>query len=95
MASASTAQAETLAKVAAEVAASCVGPAAATLSAFDSAVETHLGRIDEISALVESVRASRGREGGLRAAQGSAPRCAAALRSAPWRPMYTPAGTFV
>ncbi len=40
---------------AAELTTACVGPAKETLVSFDNSVEDHLARIDEISALVESV----------------------------------------
>jgi len=43
-------------KAAAEIANQCVGPASATLTSFDNTVESHLDRIDEMTALVESVR---------------------------------------
>jgi len=41
----------------AEVAAASLGPSAATLTALDNAVETHLTRIDDAAALIEGVRA--------------------------------------
>ena len=41
----------------AEVAAVALGPSAATLTALDNAVETHLTRIDDAAALIEGVRA--------------------------------------
>lgn len=41
----------------AEVAALALGPSAATLTALDNAVETHLTRIDDAAALIEGVRA--------------------------------------
>jgi hypothetical protein len=41
----------------AEVAAQALGPSAATLTALDNAVETHLTRIDDAAALIEGVRA--------------------------------------
>lgn len=43
-------------KAAAEIANQCIGPASATLTSFDNTVEAHLDRIDEMTALVESVR---------------------------------------
>jgi hypothetical protein len=52
-----------LGRAAAELAAQSVGPAAATLTAFDNAVEENLARIDEVSALIESVRLSRDTKG--------------------------------
>ena len=42
--------------VVAELAALTVGPSASTLTALDNSVETHLVRIDEAAALIESVR---------------------------------------
>lgn len=48
--------ADLLVKAASEIAAQSVGPASSTFNAFDGAVEEHLGRIDEISTLIDSVR---------------------------------------
>ncbi len=47
--------AATLGAAAAQLAAQTVGPADATLTAFDNAVEDHLARIDEVTALIDSV----------------------------------------
>jgi hypothetical protein len=45
-----------LARAAGELASQGVGPASATITAFDNTVEAHLARIDEVSALIDSVR---------------------------------------